>query len=456
MEENANDECQFGNHWILELEGAYTWMQAYFYYYIAPEDYLSRQDIVMKPNEIILPFAVKFAGEVAQIPVLLTVLLLNLYCLMVILRSEELHTLDYFLITYQCLSDLLYSGFLGTVFFFFDNYLHVKIICKFFMTMGLENCYPFLVKFCQSLSGYQLIGPGETVYLVFDDLGWQKNRSQLYYSLFKYIPDYYSYWSQVFLMLAISIERYILIVKATESKTLLSTRRRRLLYGFAIILGFIIPSVYVVDYVFVNMLQIELGSDKDFQYQYNYESLWCKFCSLPTYVHTIVLPAVFHLSSILCSGFLYWRTWHCLRGMKQLDRKELLSKTFAILWISWVLLVTPDILKEAITGSTSDERLNIGAAYTGSFQQFMDEFFIKKEQFEALDYEWNSISLTHATMILAIKASLRTVKISFGFVNSIILIVLMKPFHEPIIRLIQRLSNIAKTVRSKVASTNSN
>ena len=109
-------------------------------------------------------------------------------------------------------------------------------------------------------------GPGETVYLVFDDLGWQKNRSQLYYSLFKYIPDYYSYWSQVFLMLAISIERYILIVKATESKTLLSTRRRRLLYGFAIILGFIIPSVYVVDYVFVNMLQIELGSDKDFQY----------------------------------------------------------------------------------------------------------------------------------------------------------------------------------------------
>ena len=142
--------------------------------------------------------------------------------------------------------------------------------------------------------------------------------------------------------------------------------------------------------------------------------------------------------------------------MKQLDRKELLSKTFAILWISWVLLVTPDILKEAITGSTSDERLNIGAAYTGSFQQFMDEFFIKKEQFEALDYEWNSISLTHATMILAIKASLRTVKISFGFVNSIILIVLMKPFHEPIIRLIQRLSNIAKTVRSKVASTHSN
>ena len=142
--------------------------------------------------------------------------------------------------------------------------------------------------------------------------------------------------------------------------------------------------------------------------------------------------------------------------MKQLDRKELLSKTFVLLWLSWVLLVAPDILKEALTGSTSDERLNIGAAYTSSFQQFMDDFFIKKEQMEALDYEWNSISLTHATVILAIKASLRTVKISFGFVNSIILIVLMKPFHEPIIMFIQRLSNITKEVRSKVASTHSN
>ena len=67
-------------------------------------------------------------------------------------------------------------------------------------------------------------------------------------------------------MLAISIERYILIVKATDSKTLLSTRRRRLLYGFAIAFGFIIPSVYVVDYVFVNIRKIEMDSEKTFQF----------------------------------------------------------------------------------------------------------------------------------------------------------------------------------------------
>ena len=140
--------------------------------------------------------------------------------------------------------------------------------------------------------------------------------------------------------------------------------------------------------------------------------------------------------------------------MKQMDRKEVLSKTFAILWISWVLLVTPDVLKEALTGSTSDDRLNIGAAYTSSIQQFMDEFLLKKEKIEGLDYEWNSISLTHATVMLALKASLRTVKISFGFVNSIILIILMKPFHEPIIKLIQRLTRIAKKIRRKWSQLN--
>ena len=58
----------------------------------------------------------------------------------------------------------------------------------------------------------------------------------------KYVADFFSYWSQVNISLAIAVERYIIIAMATSSDQLLSKSRRRSLYVFTS-LWIIIPAV---------------------------------------------------------------------------------------------------------------------------------------------------------------------------------------------------------------------
>ncbi|XP_075259155.1 uncharacterized protein LOC142350999 [Convolutriloba macropyga] len=49
--------------------------------------------------------------------------------------------------------------------------------------------------------------------------------------------------------------------------------------------------------------------------------------------------------------------------------------------------------------------------------------------------EWsNYLEEYRRTIVLSlVELALRSVKISFGFVNSLVLIILLKPFHEPLI-----------------------
>ena len=174
----------------------------------------------------------------------------------------------------------------------------------------------------------------------------------------------------------------------------------------------------------------------------------------------MVLPAIFHIPSMAVSGFLYWKTWSGLRQMKQMDRKELLSKAFGILWIAWVVMVKPYVVKQAIAGSPRDGpsvfSTNWEFGQTASMQQMIDKVFVDNIRFEE-DYKvevtWVK-STAYLASVFALDVSLRTLKISFGFVNSVILIILIKPFHEPILRAIGKLSEKLKTIRSRLRATN--
>ena len=54
---------------------------------------------------------------VFQIPISLVTILINSYCLTVLLLVREIRRLDYFLVGLQVLSDLLFSGVLSFYFF---------------------------------------------------------------------------------------------------------------------------------------------------------------------------------------------------------------------------------------------------------------------------------------------------------------------------------------------------
>ena len=56
--------------------------------------------------------------------------------------------------------------------------------------------------------------------------------------------DFLAYWAQINLTLAIAIERFILIAKATDAANLLNKTRRKKIYAFAIIWVSIPPIVY--------------------------------------------------------------------------------------------------------------------------------------------------------------------------------------------------------------------
>ena len=99
---------------------------------------------------------------VFQIPISLVTILINSYCLTVLLLVREIRRLDYFLVGLQVLSDLLFSGVLSFYFFateivraalYFCDYLNNDVprydssVClkkNFFHKIGAWN-YMFVV-----------------------------------------------------------------------------------------------------------------------------------------------------------------------------------------------------------------------------------------------------------------------------------------------------------------------
>ena len=62
------------------------------------------------------------------------------------------------------------------------------------------------------------------------------------------MSDICSYWTQIGLLMAFAIERYILICKGNESEILLSKRNRLILYTGTVVCGFVPPTWVVVHF----------------------------------------------------------------------------------------------------------------------------------------------------------------------------------------------------------------
>ena len=94
---------------------------------------------------------------------------------------------------------------------------------------------------------------------------WQRVR--IYWKVLKYIPDYFSFWSQTFVIAALALERYILIVHNYDAKTILSTKRRRVFYAFTVAASLLVPTLYLLDYFIAKFhLQLLVWQNTDSDY----------------------------------------------------------------------------------------------------------------------------------------------------------------------------------------------
>ena len=64
------------------------------------------------------------------------------------------------------------------------------------------------------------------------------------------ISDIVPYWCQIFQLIAMAVERYILICKGDRAAVLLSNNRRQIFDLFTVILSLIIPATIFAEYVY--------------------------------------------------------------------------------------------------------------------------------------------------------------------------------------------------------------
>ena len=58
-------------------------------------------------------------------------IIINLYCILVVASDEQLKSLDFFLVTLQSFSDLVFTGILGLIDYLLDLWAAFIYICSY-------------------------------------------------------------------------------------------------------------------------------------------------------------------------------------------------------------------------------------------------------------------------------------------------------------------------------------
>ena len=166
----------------------------------------------------------------------------------------------------------------------------------------------------------------------------------------------------------------------------------------------------------------------------------CFYCLLPRYVYQIVMPVSLHFPAILLSGIFYWLAIKTLNKSKSINRSGLITKVFAIQFVFWTITSVPYLVFRATDdlGFWRDQ----DNVEQGSFYFLMSKLSLKVNVFDYSDY--NDIPLDVINRLWLSEKVFRTFKISYGFINSLLLIILLKPFSRPIKQLLKKIYLIKK------------
>ena len=134
---------------------------------------------------------------------------------------------------------------------------------------------------------------------------------------------------------------------------------------------------------------------------------------------------IVYIPAVTVSGLLYFWVLRALKTTKAVGRKKAIARAFIVLWASWVLCTIPYLVIEFYI-------LNFVSfnGYGYAAPEDLSEYFAK-------DF-WNFQLPENSKTIIVVEISLRIVRQCFGFVDSVLLIVLLRPFQEPIIQLVSK------------------
>ena len=169
------------------------------------------------------------------------------------------------------------------------------------------------------------------------------------------------------------------------------------------------------------------------------------------------MPLLLYTPMVIVSGYLYWKTAQTLKTLKHNDRKDLLATSFISLWACWVICLTPYTIKTALFFSFKwdyVEDTGYDELYHVDFYYFLTKSnFLDQSNQNGTFYQ--DISEKHRRFF-QLETSLRLLKISYSFLNSLLLIILLKPFNEPLIKIYRNSLNKLKQGRNVLSSFASN
>ena len=157
-------------------------------------------------------------------------------------------------------------------------------------------------------------------------------------------------------------------------------------------------------------------------------STQCRDCWLTSSYHTVRVVflkyVAIQLPVAVVSGLLYLQMIRTLQQGKTNPQKRRLTYAFAFLWTSWVLCNLPTAIVEVLE-SLNDDLILIESL---SDVQFMLALGLGDRE-----------GLVKAYLI---KNLLFGVKLSYGFLNSLLLVILYRPFREPMKRCLKFIKSL--------------
>ena len=156
------------------------------------------------------------------------------------------------------------------------------------------------------------------------------------------------------------------------------------------------------------------------------EVFGCRECIFRSYknLEIILKYLPVHIPVVFVSGFLYLKVNIQLRQSRN-NRKQTLTVAFMVLWVSWIACSAPfgiyDVFLELkdIKGVLDEDLFTLLQRATSTREDIFD-----------------------AEQIYVILTALRSLKHFYGFINSVCLIVLLRPLQAPLRKAGDKLQNM--------------
>ena len=158
----------------------------------------------------------------------------------------------------------------------------------------------------------------------------------------------------------------------------------------------------------------------------------CVLCLLdplaPTTLSIVLKYLAKHVPVALLTGFLYIGMIRTLLQSKTNISKVRLTIAFVLLWTSWIIFNSPAAALEIYMWAVGDT-------------VFMEELNHRNLE-KLMDYRTMLAGRSHTegVRINTIKHLVFVLKLTYGFANSLLLILLYRPFREPLLKLLHFLN----------------